>query len=123
MRSFFIFIFYALISTSYNALAVETLEVDLYIKDHKFLPEILKLPIDTKIRLNVHNQDDTIEEFESIDLKREKIVLAHSKTVIVLAPLKLGEYKFFGDFHPDTAQGKIVVVEEQDKVTEEEQDV
>ena len=50
----------------------------------------------------------------SIDLKREKIVLANSKARVILAPLKPGEYKFFGEFHEDTAQGKIIVKEKQE---------
>lgn len=90
------------------------IEVDLIIKDHKFEPEILELPAGKKIRITVYNQDDTIEEFESIELKREKIVLAHSKARIILAPLKPGEYKFFGEFHEETAQGKIIVKEKQE---------
>ena len=91
------------------------IEVDLIIKDHKFEPEILELPAGEKIRITVHNQDNTIEEFESIDLKREKIVLANSKARVILAPLKPGEYKFFGEFHEETAQGKIIVKEKQEK--------
>lgn len=91
------------------------IEVDLIIKDHKFEPEILELPAGEKIRITVHNQDDTIEEFESFDLKREKIVLANSKVRVILAPLKPGEYKFFGEFHTETAQGKIIVKEKQEK--------
>ncbi len=90
----------------------EIVEADLYIKDHKFSPEILELPEGKKIRLTVHNQDETIEEFESIDLKREKIVHGNSNARIILAPLKPGEYKFFGEFHEDTAKGKIVVKKE-----------
>ena len=90
-------------------------EVDLIIKDHKFEPEILELPAGEKIRITVHNKDNTIEEFESIDLKREKIVLANSKARVILAPLKPGEYKFFGEFHEETAQGKIIVKEKQEK--------
>jgi plastocyanin len=89
-------------------------EVDLIIKDHKFEPEILELPAGEKIRITVHNKDNTIEEFESIDLKREKIVLAKSKARVILAPLKPGEYKFFGELHEDTAQGKIIVKEKQE---------
>lgn len=27
---------------------------------------------------------------------------------VVIAPLKPGSYPFFGEFHPDTAQGRIV---------------
>ncbi len=93
----------------------EIIEVNLYIKDHKFIPEILELPTGKKIRITVYNQDSTIEEFESIDLKREKIVLGKSKACVILAPLKPGEYKFFGEFHEDTAQGKIIVKEETKK--------
>ena len=90
-------------------------EVDLIIKDNCFEHEILELPAGKKIRITVHNKDNTIEEFESIDLKREKIVSANSKARIILAPLKPGEYKFYGEFHEETAQGKIIVKETQEK--------
>ena len=89
--------------------AEDALYVDIYIKDHKFSPSVIELPQGRKIIITVHNQDLTIEEFESIELKREKIVLGNSETKIILAPLKPGEYKFFGDFHQDTAQGKIII--------------
>lgn len=91
--------------------AEEALYVDIYIKDHKFSPSVVELPQGRKIIITVHNQDPTIEEFESIELKREKIVLGNSEKKIILAPLKPGEYKFFGDFHQDTAQGKIIIKE------------
>jgi plastocyanin len=90
----------------------DIVEVDLIIKNHKFEPEILTLPAGKKIRITVYNQDATIEAFESIDLKREKIVLGKSKARVILAPLKPGEYKFFGDFHAETAQGKIIITKE-----------
>lgn len=89
--------------------AADVIEADLIIKDHKFLPEVLILPAGKKIKIKVHNQDATIEEFESRDLKREKIISGNSKAVIILAPLKVGEYKFFGEFHEETAQGKIII--------------
>ena len=92
-----------------NSLATPVIEVELRIKNHKFIPDVLELPAGTKIILNIYNDDSTIEEFESIDLKREKIILANSKARIVLAPLKEGEYKFFGDFNEETAQGKIII--------------
>ena len=101
------------IAVSTNSLAVEVVDVVLFIKDHKFNPEVLELPEGKKIRITVHNQDSTIEEFESIDLKREKIILGNSKAKVILPPLKEGEYKFFGEFHEDTAQGKIIVKKEQ----------
>ncbi|WP_341791439.1 cupredoxin domain-containing protein [Rickettsia endosymbiont of Gonocerus acuteangulatus] len=87
----------------------EILEVKIVIKDHKFVPNIVEVPKSTKIRLVIHNEDDTVEEFESHDLHREKIVMPHDSIKIILAPLKLGKYDFFGDFHQDTAQGFLIV--------------
>lgn len=89
----------------------ETFEAELVIKGHRFDPDVLELPKGRKIRLTVYNEDDTVEEFESIDLKREKIVPSNSFIHVILAPLKPGTYAFFGDFHPDTAKGTIIVNE------------
>lgn len=87
----------------------EILEIKIVIKDHKFVPNIVEVPKSTKIKLIIHNEDDTVEEFESHDLHREKIVMPHDSIKIILAPLKPGKYDFFGDFHQDTAQGFLIV--------------
>lgn len=80
----------------------------LTIKDHQFIPNELSIPKDTKIKLIIENQDSEVEEFESFDLRREKIIPANSSIIIKIGPLKAGEYKFFGDFHSKTAQGVII---------------
>ncbi len=91
------------------ALAAETQTIDLVIKDHKFIPSTLSIPADTKVKLNVKNEDPTPEEFESYDLKREKIIPGNSQAIINVGPLKAGTYKFFGEFNEATAKGEIVV--------------
>jgi len=83
--------------------------VEITIKDHKFVPAIVQLKENEKIRLIVKNLDSTVEEFESFDLKKEKIVPANSSINVPIGPLKKGEYSFFGEFHEATAQGKVVV--------------
>ena len=83
--------------------------LDIGIKDHRFQPERLEIPANTKVKLIVHNLDKTAEEFESQDFNREKIVPAGGEIPVFVGPLSPGEYKFFGDFHQDTAQGVIVV--------------
>ncbi|KAF8818822.1 cupredoxin domain-containing protein [Rickettsia endosymbiont of Cardiosporidium cionae] len=93
-----------------NAFAEDRLCFELFIKDHKFTPKILEVPAGKKLKITVYNQDPTVEEFESFDLKREKIVPAYAKINIILAPLKVGDYRFFGEFHEDTAQGILRVV-------------
>lgn len=79
------------------------------IKNHKFEPEKITVPAGEKFKLIVENLDKTLEEFESVDLKKEKLVGGGKKITIVISPLKSGEYKFFGDFHQKTAQGKLIV--------------
>ncbi len=55
------------------------------------------------------NTDDTADEFESIDLNREKLVAPGQTITVFLGPLlDRATYKFFGDFHQDTAQGVMV---------------
>jgi plastocyanin len=79
------------------------------IKNHKFIPEIIEVSADKPFQLQVENLDNTIEEFESDDLKKEKLVGANKKITLKIQALKAGEYKFYGDFHQKTAQGKIIV--------------
>ncbi|MCB0346874.1 MAG: cupredoxin domain-containing protein [Bdellovibrionales bacterium] len=79
------------------------------IQDHKFAPAELEVPAKEKVKLVIENKDATPEEFESYDLNREKVVGGNSKIVVFVGPLEPGEYKFFGEFNEDSAQGKIVV--------------
>ncbi len=85
------------------------------IKENRFVPAEIEVPAGVKVKLIIDNQDSTPEEFESHDLNREKIIAAKSKGIVLIGPLKKGEYKFFGEFHPATAQGVIQVVENLDK--------
>ncbi len=78
------------------------------IKDHRIVPAELQVPAGQKIKLVVDNQDPTPEEFESHSLNREKIIPGKSKATIFIGPLKPGTYEIFGEFHQETAQGKII---------------
>jgi plastocyanin len=81
----------------------------LTIKNHQFEPTELEVPADTKVKLVVKNADTTPEEFESHELKREKVIQGGRETSIYIGPLKPGRYEFFGDYNPKTARGFIVV--------------
>jgi hypothetical protein len=82
----------------------------LTIKDHKFTPESVTVPAGLRFRIEVINNDDTPEEFESYDLKIEKIVVPGGKIIMNAGPLKPGQYKFFGDYHPDQTVGTLIAV-------------
>lgn len=79
------------------------------IRDHLFYPSQLVIPANTKVKLIVINGDATPEEFESYELNREKIIMGGAKAIIFIGPLVAGEYPFFGEFNPKTAQGIIRV--------------
>lgn len=90
-----------------GALAAEP-EVLLTIKNHRFEPAELKVPAGQRVKLVVHNQDSTAEEFESHDLNREKIVPPGAKASIFIGPLKPGRYSFVGEYNEATAKGVVI---------------
>jgi hypothetical protein len=81
----------------------------LVIKDHRYTPSELVLPAGERVKLTIHNQDDSAEEFESKDLRREKIIAGNSSGDVWVGPLPAGEYHFVGEFHEETAYGKLIV--------------
>jgi plastocyanin len=97
----------SLVCVAFPALAQDA-SFTLTIKDHRFEPAELQVPAGKKIRLVVKNLDPTPEEFESHDLKREKVIPGKSEATILIGPLKPGTYKFIGEFHESTAKGSIV---------------
>ena len=81
---------------------------NLLIRAGHFVPATLEVPANTKFRLLIKNEGPGAEEFESIELHKEKVLAAGASSFLIFQPLKPGSYKFFGDFHPDTAQGQLV---------------
>ncbi len=79
------------------------------IRNHLFEPEQVVIPANTRVKLVIYNRDPTPEEFESYEMNREKVIMGQHKTVIFVGPLTAGDYPFFGEFHPATALGKLVV--------------
>jgi hypothetical protein len=90
-------------------LVVATPVQEIEIRNHLFYPSEFEIPAQTKVKLVINNLDATAEEFESYALNREKVIPAKSKGVIFIGPLPPGEYPFYGEFFPKTAQGKILV--------------
>lgn len=100
------FAFALLVSATTQA---ETPEITIKIKDHTFSPAVVELPANQKVKLVIVNEDPTAEEFESDDLKLEKVIAGGQTGVVMVQPVPAGEYKFFGEFNEDKAQGKFVV--------------
>jgi len=84
-------------------------EIHIEIRNHLFLPAEVEVPANTRVKLLITNSDPAPEEFESYELNREKVIMDNRTAVIFIGPLAPGVYPFFGEFHPKTAQGRIIV--------------
>lgn len=80
----------------------------LVIKNHRFEPSSLTVPAGKRVKLVIKNGDNTAEEFDSDDLHREKVISAGGQGSVYIGPLAAGTYKFMGEYHAATAQGRIV---------------
>jgi plastocyanin len=83
-------------------------EIALTIEQHKFTPEEIKVKAGQVFVLVITNKDATPEEFESKELRVEKVIPGNKSLKLRMPGLKPGTYKFFGEYHEATAQGRIV---------------
>jgi plastocyanin len=103
------FLALTLLGLSQLAMATSDNQYEVTISNHQFEPAELIIPANTKVKLVVHNKDSSPEEFESHSLHREKIIGPNQSGIINIGPLPAGVYEFVGEFHEDTARGRIVV--------------
>lgn len=71
-------------------------------------PRRLEVPANTRIVLELVNVGKTPAEFESLELRKEKVLAPGSSSSLVLRTLDPGEYQFFDDFHPDSPPALLV---------------
>jgi plastocyanin len=83
-------------------------EIKLTIEQHRFQPEEILVKAGAPFVLVITNKDATSEEFESKDLRLEKVIPAGKTIRLRLPALKPGTYGFFGEYHEATAKGRIV---------------
>ena len=89
------------------SLAADLPTFKLEMKDGVLNPARIAVPAGQKIKIEIHNTGQSAVEFESVQLRKEKVLAPGARSFVVIAPLQPGEYKFFDDFHAQ-AQGVIV---------------
>ena len=76
--------------------------------DGKFEPLKLEAPAGKRFKIEISNEGKGPMEFESKDLKQEKVLAAGAKSSVVINALKPGTYTFFDEYHPEAPKGQIV---------------
>ena len=91
-----------------GAQAADMPTLRLELKDGVLNPARIQAPAGVKFRLEIVNTGKTPVEFENTQLRKEKVLAPGAQSSVVIQPLTPGEYKFFDEFHMNTAQGVIV---------------
>lgn len=77
-------------------------------RDGRFIPATLRVPAGVRFKIVIRNEGRDAIEFESLQLRKEKVLAPGARSFVVIAPLKPGSYDIFDEFHPDTSRGRIV---------------
>jgi heme/copper-type cytochrome/quinol oxidase subunit 2 len=80
---------------------------NLTLKDGVMSPRRLEVPANRPVKIVLVNSGRSPAEFESLQLRKEKVLAPGVTSFVVFQTLSPGEYKFFDDFHP-SATGVIV---------------
>jgi hypothetical protein len=91
-----------------RAVAEEGHTATITLHDHRFEPAELHVPAGKRILLTVINADPLSEEFDSSALKVEKVIAGKSQGIVRFGPLNPGNYDFIGEYHEDTAKGRVI---------------
>ena len=97
-----------LIGAATPAMADDPPTLEITIKEHRYEPAELKVPVGQPFILRIKNLDATPEEFESPKLKIEKVIAGGAEGRVRVRPLAPGRYDFIGEYHADTARGVLV---------------
>src|SRR5262249_6077890 len=73
--------------------------VMLTLQNHKFSPSVIKVKANQPSMITMVNKDATAEEFDSSDLKIEKVVAGGQSGNIRIRALRPGTYHFMGEYH------------------------
>lgn len=91
-----------------NAAADELPTFQVTAKAGQLIPARLEVPAGVKIKIQIRNEGPGPTEFESSELRVEKVLAPGASSFVVLHPLKPGTYRFFDEFHPATGECLVV---------------
>lgn len=93
---------------SLAAAAADPMTYEITLKDQTFTPAELKVPAGTAFIIKVKNENAAPAEFESTDMKFEKVVAGNSEILTKVKALPGGIFEFYDEYHEDTARGTVV---------------
>lgn len=101
---------FAAVLTIGSAVAAETPVFELDLKDGVVTPNRIEVEAGTTFKIIVHNTGTMPAEFESLRLRKEKVLGPGVTSFVVIRRLTPGTYEFYDEFNidKDSAHGVIV---------------
>lgn len=99
---------FALTLVSQPASAEEVAKFEIVARDGRLSPEKLEVPAGVKLRITLRNESKTPVEFESQELRIEKVVAGDAASAVTIQPLKPGVYQMIDEFHAETGKMQII---------------
>jgi len=83
-------------------------EIPVTVEKNRFSPDEIRVKAGAPFVLVVTNKDKGPEEFDILVPRIEKVIPAGKTARITFPALKRGTYPFPGEYHRETAKGKII---------------
>lgn len=96
-----------LAATAAPAFADDAAPYTITFKDGGFEPKAFEVPADQRVILEIVNAEDVAIEFESDDMKAEKIIAAGKTRKVMVGPLPAGAYEYFNEFNMNAGTGVV----------------
>ena len=93
---------------SLSAEAKDPVTYEIILKGQAFTPAELNVPAGEPFIIKVKNENDAPAEFESKEMKFEKIVAGRSEILVKVKALPGGTFEFVDEYHEDTARGMVI---------------
>ena len=81
---------------------------ELTLKDAAFSPAEIRVPAGKAFMIKLTNANNAPAEFESLEMKVEKVAPANSTIVVRIKELEAGSYAFVDEFQEDVAKGVVI---------------
>lgn len=102
------FLTVAMLGLAGPAIADEEPVFRIEFKDGSMTPSRIEVPANTRFVLELRNSGQTPAEFESRELRKEKVLAPGVTSRLIIRTLDPGEYDFFDDFHPNTPAAVLI---------------
>lgn len=83
--------------------------VHVVLRNHRFFPPQIILPPQQEHVIDIANHDNRPEHVVMRQLAINEVIPPGGHATIRIPPLEVGRYDFFGQAHPNTAQGVVIL--------------